>query len=184
MKQLIIGQCLLILTCIFYLFFWYLGYRPGTSVNRGQGVTGFFLLMIVISGIAGITLSLKATEATRQLAISQLFIIIGGIAAYIILMLITKYGFDRFVTTELFLIVGWTMLEASILNRLAGSGILFGAKLICMIGVIAFAFVISMVLYVAYYRMEDMKAFYAAMVPLITEGVSMSVLVLMLFSVK
>lgn len=99
-------------------------------------------------------------------------------------MLITKYGFDRFVTTELFLIVGWTMLEASILNRLAGSGILFGAKLICMIGVIAFAFVISMVLYVAYYRMEDMKAFYAAMVPLITEGVSMSVLVLMLFSVK
>ena len=184
MKQLIIGQCLLILTCIFYLFFWYLGFRPGTSVNRGQGITGFFLLMIVISGIAGITLSLKITELTKKTVFSQIYIIIGGIAAYIMLMLITKYGFDRFVTTELFLIVGWTTLEASILNRLVGSGILAGTKLICMTLVIAFAFVISMLLYVAYYRMEDRNAFYAAMVPLITEGLSMGILVSMLVSIK
>ena len=46
-----------------------------------------------------------------------------------------------------------------------------------LIIVIAAAFVISMVLYVAYYRMEEMKAFYAAMVPLITEAAAMAVLI-------
>ncbi len=46
--------------------------------------------------------------------------------------------------------------------------------------VIAVAFLISMVLYVAYYRMEEMKAFYAAMVPLVTEAASMAILVWML----
>lgn len=98
-------------------------------------------------------------------------IVIGGIATYILLMFITKYGFQRIVTTELFLIVGWAMLEMSLLNRLSGSGFLIGLKLVVMYVEIAVAFLISMVLYVAYYRMEDMKVFYAAMVPLVTEGV-------------
>lgn len=42
--------------------------------------------------------------------------------------------------------------------------------------IIAAAFMISMILYVLYYRMEPMKAFYAAMVPLITEGISMALI--------
>ena len=95
-------------------------------------------------------------------------------------MIITKYGFHRIVTTELFLIVGWTMLELSILNRLSGSELLVGSRLVLMYCVIALAFAISMVLYVAYYRMDKMKAFYVAMVPLITEGLAMVILVLML----
>ena len=35
---------------------------------------------------------------------------------------------------------------------------------------------INMVLYVLYHRMEPMKAFYAAMVPFLTEAFSMAVL--------
>ena len=38
-----------------------------------------------------------------------------------------------------------------------------------------------MVLYVAYYRIEDKAAFYSAMVPLVTEAVSMGVLIMMIF---
>ena len=38
------------------------------------------------------------------------------------------------------------------------------------------AFAVSMVLYVAYYRMEAVKAFYAAMIPLLTEAAAMAVL--------
>ena len=50
-----------------------------------------------------------------------------------------------------------------------------GFAVMCI--VIAAAFLISMVLYVAYYRMEEMRAFYAAMVPLITEAAAMAVLI-------
>ena len=75
------------------------------------------------------------------------------------------------------------MLELSLLNRLGGSGFLTGSGLVAIYRVIAVAFVISMILYVAYYRMEDMKAFYSAMVPLVTEGLSMGVLVWMLLRI-
>ena len=165
---------------MFYLFWWYLGYRPNTDVNRVGGVNGALLFLTAAFGMAGIVFSLMPTEETMNTRYSQLFVIVGGIAAYIILMMITKYGFDRIVTTELFLIVGWTMLEMSLINRLNGSGLLTGPRLIIIYVVIALAFTISMILYVAYYRMDEMKAFYAAMVPLITEGVSMAILVLLL----
>ena len=46
---------------------------------------------------------------------------------------------------------------------------------------IAIAFVISMILYVLYYKMEPMKAYYAAMVPLITEAISMAIVTVMAF---
>ena len=52
-----------------------------------------------------------------------------------------------------------------------------GFFIMCL--VVAAAFVISMVLYVAYYRMEEMKAFYAAMVPLVTEAVAMLILIVL-----
>ena len=180
MRHIILGQILMVICCIFYLIWWFLGYRPGTEVNRAAGVNGVLLFLTAAFGIAGLVYSLMPSEDTSVCKYRQLFIVIGGIAAYIILLLITKYGFGRIVTAELFLIVGWTMMELSILNRLSGSGLLVGARLVAMYVVIAIAFVISMVLYVAYYRMEDMKAFYAAMIPLITEGVSMGILVGML----
>ena len=46
--------------------------------------------------------------------------------------------------------------------------------------VIAAAFLISMVLYVVYYRMEKMRAYHMAMIPLITEAVAMGVMIVMM----
>ena len=96
---------------------------------------------------------------------------------YAILLLVTKYAFHRIVTSELLLIVVWTMLEAAVVNWLNSGGYLTGYRLAFMVIVLMAAFVISIVLYVAYYRMEEMKAFYAAMVPLVTEAAAMIVLV-------
>lgn len=157
-----------------------MGYKPNEQESRGEGLVGTLLMLTALFGVAGLIFCFMPSFETAHTKYSQTFIVIGGIATYIVLMFVTKYGFQRVVTTELFLIVGWTMLELSIINRLSGSGLLLGPKLITMYIVIAVAFMISMILYVAYYRMEDMKAFYAAMVPLITEGISMGVLVLLL----
>lgn len=180
MRQIVIGQTLMVICCVFYLIWWYMGYRPNTQVNRVEGINGVLLFLTAAFGIAGLIFSLMPVEETSVTKYRQLYIIIGGIAAYIVLMMITQYAFQRIVTTELFLIVGWTMLELSLLNRLSGSGLLTGPRLVIMYVVMALAFTISMILYVAYYRMEEMKAFYAAMIPLVTEGASMGVLVLML----
>ena len=95
-----------------------------------------------------------------------------------------KYYKSHVVTSELLLIVVWTMLETAVANWLNAGGYLTGSRLTAMVIVLIAAFVISIILYVAYYRMEEMKAFYAAMVPLITEAVAMIVMVALIVTTE
>lgn len=177
MRRILTGQILLILCCIFYLIWWYRGYRPGVTVNRVGGINGILLLITAALGVAGLSFSLMHVPETAKPMIRPAGIVVVGILSYFVLLLITRYAFHRIVTTELVLIVGWTILEMTVINRLNAAGILSGRDFVVMCIVIAAAFLISMVLYVAYYRMDEMKAFYAAMVPLVTEGFSMAILV-------
>ena len=182
MKRILLGQILLIICCIFYLVWWYRGYRPGISVSRIGGVNGVLLFATAAFGVAGLICSLTRVQARIEYKISPMLIVIGGIALYFALMLITRFAFRRIVTTELFLIVGWIMLEMTVINRLYAAEILTNGKFLMMCAVIALAFVVSIILYAAYYRMEETRAFYAAMVPLITEAAAMAVLTVVIIT--
>ena len=177
MNRIMIGQILMVLCCMVYLVWWYRGFRPRTNVNRIGGINGILLLVTAGLGIAGIVMSLMPVPVTAEMKVDPIVIAVGGIAAYIILLLITRFCFRRVVTTELLLIVGWAVLEAVVITRLDAAGLLGGSGFIFMCIVLLVAVVISMVLYVAYYRMEEMKAFYAAMVPLVTEAAAMIILI-------
>ncbi len=177
MKRIILGQMLLIVCCIFYMIWWYRCYRPGEAVNRVSDANGILLLCTAAFGIAGVVLSLTNVPAITPPKIDSTWILTAGIVAYIVLHIVTRFAFHRIVTTELILIVGWTMLEIAVISKLNAAGGLSGRGFTAMCIVIAIAFIISIILYVAYYRMEDMKAFYAAMVPLITAAVSMGILI-------
>ena len=52
MRRVIIGQILLIICCVFYILWWYRGYRPGVTVNRVGGLNGMLLLMTAAFGLA------------------------------------------------------------------------------------------------------------------------------------
>ena len=177
MKTIITGQILLILCCTVYLIWWYRGFRPGIYVSRAGGVNGALLLITMVLGFAGVVFSLMPAEKIREPLVSQVMIVICGIAAYFILLVVTKVFFNRIVTTELFLIVGWTMLETIVADRLYAIGSLGGKSFSAIIVIIAAAFLIGIVLYVAYYRMEEMRAFYAAMVPLVVDAIAMSAMI-------
>ena len=177
MRKTITGQVFLIICCIFYLIWWYRGYRPGVMVKRVGGINGILLLITAALGVAGVIFSLQGLSMTGVPKINPYIIAVGGIAFYIAALLITKLLFHRIVTTELFLIVGWTMLEITVINRLNAAGILSDGNFTLMGVVITAACIISLILYVAYYQMEEMKAFYAAMIPLITEAAAMATLV-------
>ena len=181
-RRILTGQIFLILCCIFYLIWWYRGYRPGAAADRAGGINGILLLITAAFGVAGISFSLMHIAAVKEPEISPTAIVVAGIVSYFGLLLITRCLFHRIVTTELILIVIWTTLEVTVINRLNAAGALSDKGFVIMCFVIAAAFLISMVLYAAYYRMEEMKAFYAAMVPLVTEAVSMGVLAGMLLT--
>lgn len=174
MRRIIIGQIFLIICCIFYLAWWVRGYRPGTSVNRAGGFNAVLLCAAALFGIAGFILSLTLVLRVRNPGATLAAFFITLILLYGVLLLITRCLFQRVVTTELLLIPLWTVLEVLVIHILRSEGVSDCAGLYA---VIAAAFVISMVLYVAYYRMDAFKAYYAAMVPLITEALSMIIVI-------
>lgn len=181
----ITGQVFLIICVVFYLIWWSISYQPGQSVNRIAGVRGVLLLTTVLCGLAGIVLSIVGVNGLpikidAGLKMNGIVILIGGAASYFLLLAVTYAVFYRPVTTELVLIVGWSMLELAVVNAMNGADILSDTRFDIMIVVIIAAFLISIVLYVLYYRMEAWKAFYAAMVPLITDGIGMLILLLLL----
>ena len=174
MKDLYLGQTLLVVCCVFYLIWWYLGFRPGVQVNRVGGKLGFLLLVTAGFGIAGLSFTMKGMmEPHPAPRLDALWIVLVGILSYIALVFVTKVLFSRVVTSELFLIVGWGTLEVCVVNVLEAAGVLTDSRLQIAWGVLAVALLLSLVLYVLYYRVEEKLAFYLAMVPLVTEGVSM-----------
>ena len=144
---------MLILCCIVYLIWWYRGFRPGIYVSRAGGVNGALLLITMVLGFAGVVFSLMPAEKIREPLVSQVMIVICGIATYFILLVVTKVFF------------------------LYAIGSLGGKSFSAIIVIIAAAFLIGIVLYVAYYRMEEMRAFYAAMVPLVVDAIAMSAMI-------
>ena len=176
-NRILTGQVLMVLCCMVYLIWWYRGVRPGINVSRVGGVNGFLLLITAGLGIAGIVMSLTPVSPVSKMKADPLMIAVGGAVAYIVLLLVTKICFHTVVTTELILIVGWAVMEAVVITRLDAAGLLGRSDFFVLSLAVVAAVVISMVLYVAYYRMDEMKAFYTAMVPLVTEAVAMIILI-------
>ena len=178
LQRLIVGQILLIVCFVIYLIWWYRGFRPGASVNRVWGINGILLALTAAFGIGGVAITLLGDNTqSSELIISPMTILIAGIVTYIGLLLFTRFVFGRVVTSELLLIVAWTMLEVWVIDVMNGIGNLSTTRFAVMFAALAVAFIVSIVLYIAYYRMEEMKAFYAAMVPLIAAEACMICLV-------
>lgn len=58
MRHIITGQSLLIVCCLFYMIWWYRGFKPNIEADRLGGLNGVLLLITAILGIAGILFSL------------------------------------------------------------------------------------------------------------------------------
>lgn len=179
MNDILHGQTLLIICFIIYLIWWYRGFRPGVDVSRVKGLNGLLLAITAITGIAGVILSLLVPAGTDTMKIQPSAILIVGVAAYVALLLVTRLLFARPVTSELLLIVVWTMLEVYVITVLNSAGGLTDTRFGAMCGVIAVAFLGSMVCYCLYYRLEEKVAFYVAMLPLVAGIGTMAAVLLM-----
>ena len=142
-------------------------------------MNGLLLLITFALGIIGIAFSMSSGSLVRNHIINTSILPIIGIISYIILLIITRFFFNRIVTTELFLITFWTILEIYIADKIYVMGNIGKYRFIAECIIIGIAFIISIILYVAYYKMDEWKAFYTAMIPLITEAIAMLSLVLM-----
>ena len=173
-KQILTGNILFIVCCIFYLAWWLLAFKPSGAITGMK--TGWLLIPALLFGLLGVVQALRGVLV--KLPANQLLpraaILWGGIAIFFVLLAVTAWLFKRPVTTELILIVGWGMLAFAEINALYGLR-LFSHKLsVGYIVIICVAVVISLVCYVLYYRLDKRAGYIDGMIPLILAALTMA----------
>ena len=182
-KLIFAGQLLLALCCGIYIPWWFKVFKPGQPHDWVAGGAGAMLLMTFLSGLAGFALTALGngrTQGDREL-FPGFHPLMAGVILYFAMMALTLFAFHRPVTTELFLITGWLVLEAVTVNALYGTrrfshGMAAGAVAV-EIGV----FTANMILYVLYYRVDQWLAYRLAAVPLALDGVVILAISAMMF---
>ena len=90
MRRVITGQILLIICCVFYLIWWYRGYRPGVSASPIGGINGVLLFITMAFGFSGVVFSLMPVPEISEPKMHPVAVIGAGIGAYLVLLLVTK----------------------------------------------------------------------------------------------
>ncbi len=174
-KQILTGNLLMILCCVFYLAWWLIAYKPQGAVKGMK--SGWLLIPAFVLGVAGFVVIARGASSAAPAArlMPGAWIGIGGSAAYVILLAATSGALHRPVTTELLLIVGWTTLMFWEMNVLYGLGEFGRTGAVSLLAVIVISAVISLICYLLYYNLDAVKGYADGTVPLVLTAVMMAV---------
>jgi len=172
-QQIVSGNRWLIVCCVFYVAWWLLAFRPEHPLTGLR--TGWLLIPAFGAGVAGVVMIIRAGVqapiADGLLPTGPLVVI--GLLAYVVLAMVTRLGFDRPVTTELVLIVGWTVLALYEVSTLVGAEAFSHRTAVILTAVILLVAVISVVCYTVYYRLDARAGWLVGAVPLVLVAVTM-----------
>ncbi len=166
-RQMLIGNLLLIACCVCYLLWWILAFKPEGAIKGMR--SGWLLVPAFVFGIAAIiaiVIGSNGVKAEDRL-IPTLAILLVGLAAYVILLIATWIVLKRPVTTELLLIVGWTVLTYLEINALYGLGNFSRAAAITFFVIVAVAAVVGLICYLLYYGLDVRTGYIDGMIPLL-----------------
>ena len=106
-----------------YLLWWGVAFYP--ERHAPLWLSGILLVATAVCGIMAVnwmSQGIFQTEGIRK-GVSGGWIMAGGVICYVVLLVISNLVFHRMVTTELFLIVGWAVLNLVTVNTLYASGL-------------------------------------------------------------
>jgi len=167
------GTALFVVCCLFYLAWWLVSFRPGRP-QIGEKMA-WLLIPAAAAGLAGVALIIwaMAAAASDRRFFANVWVLVGGIVAFLVLMVITRWVFDRPVTSELILFTGWAALALAEVNALYGAGVFSRPMALTWFVVVVIVLVACLVCYVLYYRLDLTWRYYDGMLPLILTGLTM-----------
>lgn len=173
-KEIFQSNILLVICCAFYLIWWLLAFKP-TGAIKGMR-TGWLLVPAFAVGLAAIFLAIKGilSASIKVNLFPGGMLLWGGVAAYLVLLAVTRLLFKRPVTTELFLIVGWAVLALSEINALYGIGRFSHGLAAGFTVVVGVAALISLVCYLLYYNLGNRAGYFDGMIPLLIVALVMA----------
>lgn len=184
MSQIAAGHIALAVCFVLYLVWWFIFFHPADQ--KPQGVLRIFgiacIIVAAVLGVVGVGLIIGGITALPPLTtgLRTWQIVLGGMALYVALFVITTIPLDRPPTTELIIICAWVTLELATLNALYGSGSLAAGVTLAMMLVVLAGLAVSMVCYVRYYALQGWPALIDGCVPLvcgIIVGIAMAIVV-------
>jgi hypothetical protein len=164
------GNLLMFATIAFYIAWWTVSFRP-----NGDGKTagaGFFILVAIFAGVAAIAIMSLGINWLSQAGkgFPVMYILLGAAAFYIILLAVTKFAFQRVVTSELLLITVWAALEWSAIAVLQGSGRFSIGQALTLAALVLLATGAGIVCYILHYRLDEISRFWNGLIPLIVDA--------------
>ena len=182
-RQIFIGDVLFVVCCAFYLAWWVLAFRPVGAAGgigsspAGELQTGWLLIPASFAGLWGVILIIWGVAMRKREVrlIPGLYILLGGVAAYFILLAVTALLFKRPATSELILITGFCMLMLAEVNALYGSGVFSRDTSVGLFILIGAVTVISLICYVLYFPLNGRSAlagYVDGMIPLLLAGLT------------
>ena len=167
-----------------YLLWWGVAFYP--ERHAPLWLSGILLVVTAVCGIMAVNWMAQGifqTDGIRK-GVSGGWILAGGVICYIVLLVISNLVFHRMVTTELFLIVGWAVLNLVTVNVLYTSG-LFSYGISIAFCVLTLAVVVgSLYCYMIYYKLEKWKGYIDGFLPLVMVGIAMLLMVAVMFYEK
>ncbi|ADL36543.1 hypothetical protein bpr_IV179 (plasmid) [Butyrivibrio proteoclasticus B316] len=182
MSKILIGNWLMVIFSIFYLTWWLIVFKP--PAPKGSLIGNILLICAFASGIAGLFLTIREmavpTAEMQNRGVNGFLIIAIGIVLYLVLLAMTKIVFHRQVTSELFIITGWIVLQAAICNYMYALGVFTVKEAAIVAVVVLIAGIISLVCYILYYELPYVKGYIDGCIPLVLVMIVMIAINLMI----
>ena len=153
MEQIRLGQGLLIVCCVFYLIWWGVAFHPSHGNSHTSGIDGILLLVTALFGLTGLAVNMLGIIKIppKEGLISGMVIIIAGAVTYVVLLCGSGIILHRQVTSELFLIIGWAMLEVASINRSFAWEKVTTGQVVVFLVIVTVAAILSLYFYLQYY---------------------------------
>ncbi|MCD7801467.1 MAG: hypothetical protein LUH09_00920 [Clostridiales bacterium] len=172
-RQMLIGNLLLVGCCVFYLAWWLVAFKPEGAIKGMK--SGWLLIPAFLFGIAAVVQIVRGSNVDSQTVLfSGTAVAVGGVVAYIVLLAASSMILKRQVTTELFLIVGWTVLMFLEVNGLFALGQYSKPAAVIVLVIAVIAAIISLICYLLYYNLDSVKGYVDGMIPLLLVAVMVS----------
>lgn len=126
METLFKGILMLAACAGFYLVWWGVAFYP--ERRAPLWLSGILLAGTAVCGIMAVNWMAQGIFQAEKVraGVPGGWILAGGMIGYVVLLVISNIIFQRMVTTELFLIVGWAVLNLIVVDTLYASGLFSG----------------------------------------------------------
>lgn len=179
-REIFVGNILLLLCSLFYLIWWIVSYRPNSYGMSAAGGIYFSVTLITgVAAIASMSFGINALSVHSNV-LPVKFIWIGAGLLFLAVLAITTQVYHRVVTSELILIHIWMALELSAVIVLYGTrrfGFGMAVTLAVLVGI---ATIVGLICYVLYYRLDETAGYWNGMIPLIADALVVIVVLMVL----